>query len=81
MKIDQVLTEYQRGDADKRMSLCLYYREFRDEFSGIEQEDPVDLETSRKGSSLRRLLPAILCVHHKYKKRFFSPQNHTNRSV
>lgn len=51
MKIDQVLNEYRRGDADKRMSLCLYYREFRAEFRGIEQDDPMDLETSWQESS------------------------------
>jgi hypothetical protein len=54
MQIDQVLNEYRQGDADKRMSSCLYYREFRDEFSGIEQDDPMDLETSRHYA--RRLL-------------------------
>ncbi len=45
MKIDQVLDEYRRGDADKRISLCLFYRQYRDEFSGIEQDCPMDLET------------------------------------
>lgn len=73
MKIDQVLNEYRRGDADKRMSLCLYYREFRDEFSGIELADPMDLETSRLGPPLRRLLSAILTFFKNtlYKRDFF----------
>ncbi len=35
MKVDQLFNEYRLGDADKRMGLCLYYREFRDEFSRI----------------------------------------------
>ena len=42
MKVDQVLDEYRMGNADKRMSLFLYYRELRDEFSCIEQDDPAD---------------------------------------
>ncbi len=51
MKIAQVLNEYRRGDADTRMSLCLYYRELRDEFGVVELNDPMDLETTRQASS------------------------------
>jgi hypothetical protein len=43
MKNDQVLEEYQKGDSDKRLSLFLYYRELRDEFSRIELDDSSDL--------------------------------------
>jgi len=43
MESDQVLDEYRNGDADKRMSLFLYYRDLRDEFNRIEQDDPLDL--------------------------------------
>jgi len=39
MNIDQVLDEYRQGDADKRMSLFLYYRELRNAFTSIEQEN------------------------------------------
>jgi hypothetical protein len=39
MKIDQVLDEYRQGDPDKRLSLFLYHRDLRDEFSCIEQDD------------------------------------------
>jgi hypothetical protein len=39
MNNDQVLDEYRQGDADKRMSLFLYYRELRDAFTSIEQEN------------------------------------------
>ena len=39
MKIDQVLDEYRQGDADKRMSLFLYYRELRVAFTRIEQDN------------------------------------------
>jgi len=43
MQIDQVFDEYWKGDADKRMSLFLYHRELRDEFTRIDQESPVNL--------------------------------------
>jgi hypothetical protein len=43
MKHGQVLDEYQKGDSDKRLSLFLYYRELRDEFSCIELDDSSDL--------------------------------------
>ncbi len=43
MTIDQVLDEYRQGDADRRMSLFLYYRDLRDAFICIEQDDPADL--------------------------------------
>lgn len=46
MKIDQVLEEYRQGDADKRMSLFLYYRDLREEFTRIERDDPADLSAT-----------------------------------
>lgn len=39
MKIDSILDAYRLGDADKRLSLFLFHRELRDEFSRIEQDD------------------------------------------
>jgi len=51
MKIDKVLDEYRKGDADKRMSLFLSYREYRDEFTDIEQEQPMDLDTTQPAST------------------------------
>jgi len=79
MKIVQVLNGYRREDADKRMSWCLYYREFRDEFIGIEQDDPMDLETSRQESSPRRPLLAILHVLQKHRRSLFFHHLHTDR--
>ncbi len=70
MKIDPVLNEYRRGDADKRIGMCLYYREFRDGFSGIEQDDPMDLGTSLQ-SPPHRLVSTILQVLHNTKRHFF----------
>lgn len=43
MKTDMVLESYRQGDADKRLSLFLYYRELRDAFTCIEQDDFSDL--------------------------------------
>jgi hypothetical protein len=37
IKIDRVLSEFQQGDADKRLCLFMYYRELRDEFTCIEE--------------------------------------------
>jgi len=62
MKIDQVLEEYRQGDADRRMSLFLYYRDLRDAFICIEQNDPADLFVGAstpepvKKSMVRKLL-------------------------
>ncbi len=50
METDQVLDEYRKGDADKRMSLFLYHRELRDAFDRIEQDDPLGLFTARQAS-------------------------------
>jgi len=36
MKSVQILAEYLKGDEDKRMSMLLYYRELRNEFSAID---------------------------------------------
>lgn len=44
MQIDQVLDEYRKGNADVRISLFLSYRELRDEFARIEEDDPADLQ-------------------------------------
>ena len=46
MNTDQVLDEYRKGNADKRMSLFLYHRELRDEFACIEEDDPADLSAA-----------------------------------
>ncbi len=43
MDIDMILDEYRMSDPDKRMSLFLYHRELRDEFTCIEQDDPMDV--------------------------------------
>ena len=50
MKIDQVLDEYRQGDPDKRLSLFLYHRELRDEFSCIEEDDRPALSEVRQTS-------------------------------
>lgn len=39
MEIDKVLDSYRAGDENKRLSLFLGYRELRDQFEKIEQED------------------------------------------
>jgi hypothetical protein len=56
-KVDQVLNEYRRGGADKRMSLFLYHCELRDAFESIERDDPMDLQEAprrRKGGKEKR---------------------------
>ncbi len=35
----RVLNEYRQGDLDKRLCLFLYYRELREEFSRIKEDD------------------------------------------
>jgi hypothetical protein len=42
MEFDEALDEYRNGDADKRLSLFLTYRDLRDEFSRIDREKAVD---------------------------------------
>lgn len=42
MNREKVLEIYRKGDADKRLSLFLGYRELREEFSLIEQESEHD---------------------------------------
>ena len=55
MNIDQVLDEYRMGNAEKRISLFLYHRELRDEFTCIDQVDAgVDQEVSRSSEPLRQ---------------------------
>jgi len=39
MDIEQVLHDYRKGDADKRLSLFLYYREHRDAFGVIDDQE------------------------------------------
>ena len=41
MEIEQALNDYRNGDEDKRLCLFLTYREFRDEFSRIDQDKAV----------------------------------------
>ncbi len=36
MDADSILKEYRNGDSETRLSLFLDYRDFRDEFMGIE---------------------------------------------
>jgi hypothetical protein len=59
MKVDQVLNEYRRGGADKRMSLFLYHCELRDAFERIERDDPMDLQEvlvgGKEGKKKRRM--------------------------
>ncbi len=78
MKIDQVLNENLRGDADKRMNLCLY-REFRDEFGVIERDNPISHEISRQKSLQHGLLSSTLHVLQNTDKNFFSSYIHTDR--
>lgn len=42
MELEQILCDYRNGDDDKRLCLFLTYREFRDEFSRIDQEKSVE---------------------------------------
>ncbi len=49
MNTEQVLDAYRDGDEDKRLSLFLGYRELRDEFSRIEQEQEV-IQLPEKGA-------------------------------
>jgi hypothetical protein len=53
MQIDQVFDEYWKGDADKRMSLFLYHRELRDEFTRIDHESPVNLPKAPLAEPIR----------------------------
>ncbi len=71
---NEVLNEYRRGDADKRIAMYLFYREFRDRFSCIEQDDPTELDTLQLESSPRRLLSAMRRVvkNHPWYGYFFS---------
>lgn len=55
MKVDQVIDEYRKGNADKQMSMFLYYRELRDEFACIEQDDTeVHPEACQTSEPLRK---------------------------
>ncbi len=38
MDIEKVLNDYRSGDEDKRLSLFLFYRDLRDEFSSIDRD-------------------------------------------
>ena len=42
MDIDKILDEYRKGDEGKRLGLFLAFRDLRDHFSRIEQENPDD---------------------------------------
>jgi hypothetical protein len=42
MDTKQVLQEYRMGNAEKRLSIFLYYRDLRNEFSCIDQEQEVE---------------------------------------
>lgn len=42
MNKKQVLQDYRNGDAEKRLSLYLYYRDLRKEFSCIDGETELD---------------------------------------
>jgi len=59
MNKEQVLRDYRTGDAEKRLSLFLYHRDLRNEFSCIdgelELERPQDLWSPvfRHGSTVR----------------------------
>jgi len=39
MMIDRILDEYRQGNPETRLGLFMYYRELRDEFFHMEQED------------------------------------------
>jgi len=39
MEIEQILNDYRNGDDDKRLCLFLTYRELRDEFNRVDQEN------------------------------------------
>ncbi len=49
MDIDKILDAYRKGDEDIRLSLFLGYRELRDEFSCIEQENETVRPLKAKG--------------------------------
>ncbi len=42
MNIEKVIDEYRKGDEGKRLSLFLAYRDLRDFFMRLEQENPND---------------------------------------
>jgi hypothetical protein len=42
MNKKQVLQDYRNGDAEKRLSLFLYYRDLRNEFSCIDGENKLE---------------------------------------
>jgi hypothetical protein len=50
MNKEQVLRDYRNGDAEKRLSFFLYYRDLRKEFSRIDGE--LELERSQNLWSL-----------------------------
>lgn len=42
MDIDKILDEYRKGDEGRRLALFLAFRDLRDHFGSIEQENPDD---------------------------------------
>lgn len=58
MDIEQILDAYRSGDTDKRLSLFLGYRELRDEFNRIEQDDGTDRPLEKRGPKWLRWIAA-----------------------
>jgi len=54
IKIDRVLNEFRRGDTDKRLCLFMYYRELREEFSRIQEDDAETIEDVDAFSTVSR---------------------------
>jgi hypothetical protein len=57
----QVLQEYRTGNAEKRLSIFLYYRDLRNEFSCIDREHEV--EWSLIPWSPKRIREKVLKAH------------------
>jgi hypothetical protein len=59
MNKEQVLRDYRNGDAEKRLNFFLYYRDLRNEFSGIDGERELERSQSlwtlmfRHGTTVR----------------------------
>jgi hypothetical protein len=52
--IDRILDEYRLGNTDTRLGLFMYYRELRDEFFHVEQEDAAASPGARSRQSRLR---------------------------
>jgi hypothetical protein len=82
MQIDQVLEEYRQGDADKRLSLFLYYRELRDEFACIEQDEPADLSAAYYAPEpIRQSMVKKVLFLLRNRSRWFRPRESMDRVV